>query len=118
MGDYITKKPKWITKKEKKSDWITKKKDKDTNISERVGLGEKGLPKELVEDKELWMMGDEIYETTAEDRARMTRDPEQAMMGGGKVMRYFDGGGVESPNKLQGQYDIQVKKIKGKGKVQ
>jgi len=70
------------------------------------------------EDKELWMMGDEIYETTAEDRARMTRDPEQAMMGGGKVMRYFDGGGVESPNKHQGQYDIQVKKIKGKGKVQ
>ena len=76
------------------------------------------------DDKELWMMGDKTYETTAEDRARMTRDPEQAMSGGGKVMRYYnEGGGVYGyshgggVNKNQGQYDIQVKKIKGKGKV-
>ena len=76
------------------------------------------------DDKELWMMGDKTYETTAEDRARMTRDPEQAMSGGGKVMRYYnEGGGVYGyfhgggVNKNQGQYDIQVKKIKGKGKA-
>ena len=125
MGDYITKKPKWITKKEKKSDWITKKKDKDTNISERVGLGEKGLPKELVEDKEVWMMGDEVYETTEEDRKRMRKEPEDiGLFGGGRTMRYFnEGGGVYGyfhgggVDKNQGQYDIQVKKIKGKGKV-
>ena len=105
-----------------------KKKDKGINISERVELGLPFLAGGLLgaagEDKELWMMGDETYETTAEDRARMTRDPEQAMSGGGKVMRYYnEGGGVYGyfhgggVNKNQGQYDIQVKKIKGKGKV-
>ena len=70
------------------------------------------------DNKELWIMGDKTYETTEEERKKMETTPEQAMMGGGKVMRYFHGGGVESPNKHQGQYDIQVKKIKGKGKVQ
>ena len=54
----------------------------------------------------------------------MSIQPEEAMAGGGKVMRYYnEGGGVYGyfhgggVNKNQGQYDIQVKKIKGKGKV-
>ena len=115
-----------------------KLKKKDTNISERVkkGLIEgsdeaiaamlgtiPGAVDYLPDDKELWMMGDKTYETTAEDRARMTRDPEEAMAGGGKVMRYYnEGGGVYGyfhgggVDKNQGQYDIQVKKIK-KGKI-
>jgi len=95
-----------------------KKKNKSETILDIGGVIGSTLPFIDKDQKEIWMMADEIYETTAEDRARMTRDPEQAMMGGGKVMRYFHGGGVESPNKHQGQYDIQVKKIKGKGKVQ
>ena len=55
----------------------------------------------------------------------MKKEPEDiGFFGGGKVMRYFnEGGGVYGyfhgggVNKNQGQYDIQVKKIKGKGKV-
>tara|TARA_B100000029_G_C17357535_1_gene881298 strand:- start:387 stop:632 length:246 start_codon:yes stop_codon:yes gene_type:complete len=75
--------------------------------------------KEKIEvNKELWMMDDKIYETDLDIMKDMERTPEQAMMGGGKVMRYFHGGGVlPLDNKHQGQYDIQVKKIKGKGKV-
>ena len=73
---------------------------------------------------EVWMMGDKTYETTEEERKKMEKTPEEAMAGGGKVMRYYnEGGGVYGyfhgggVDKNQGQYDIQVKKIKGKGKV-
>ena len=105
---------------------LNKKKKKDNDdVAIAAILGTiPGAIDYFPDDKELWMMGDKTYETTAEDRARMTRDPEQAMSGGGKVMRYYnEGGGVYGyfhgggVNKNQGQYDIQVKKIKGKGKV-
>ena len=98
-----------------------KLKKKDTNISERVNKGEKG---------EIWVVEDfeEPYYITpdSEDFKRMAKEPDfqRAFAGGGKVIRYFnEGGGVYGynqggdVNKHQGQYDIQVKKIKGKGKV-
>ena len=112
-----------------------REKKKRTNISERVKKGliegsDEALAAILgtyagaIDDKELWMMGDKTYETTAEERKKMEKTPEEAMAGGGKVMRYYnEGGGVYGynhgggVNKHQGQYDIQVKKIKGKGKV-
>ena len=63
----------------------------------------------------------------SEDFKRMAKEPDfqSAFAGGGKVIRYFNEGGgvygyshgVSEENKYQGQYDIQVKKIKGKGKV-
>ena len=104
-----------------------KKKDEGINISERVELGLPFLAGGLLgaagKDKELWMMGDKTYETTAEERKKMERTEEEAMAGGGKVMRYYnEGGGVYGyshgggVDKNQGQYDIQVKKIK-KGKI-
>ena len=108
-----------------------KKKDKSKEILKATeGLGSTapflagGLLGAAGEDKELWMMGDKTYETTAEERKAMEKTPEEAMAGGGKVLRYYnEGGGVYGyfhgggVDKNQGQYDIQVKKIKGKGKV-
>jgi len=104
-----------------------KKKDKeyeDINISERVGKGEAGQPAE-----ELWVIeGNEepFYITPdSEDFKKMAKEPDfvRAYSGGGKVVRYFnEGGGIYGynrgggVNKHQGQYDIQVKKIK-KGKI-
>ena len=115
-----------------------REKKKRTNISKRVkegsieGIDEAvqqmisglGSTAPFIEDKELWMMGDKTYETTAKERKKMERTEDEAMADGGKVMRYYnEGGGVYGynhgggVNKHQGQYDIQVKKIKGKGKV-
>ena len=103
-----------------------KKKDKDKDdVAMAAILGTiPGAIDYFPEDKELWMMGDKTYETTEEERKKMEKTPEEAMAGGGKVMRYYnEGGGVYGyfhgggVNKNQGQYDIQVKKIKGKGKV-
>ena len=105
-----------------------KKKDKkdDVAIAAMIGTvaGAIGSTLPFIEDKELWVMGDKTYETTEEERKKMEKTPEEAMAGGGKVMRYYnEGGGVYGyfhgggVNKNQGQYDIQVKKIKGKGKV-
>ncbi len=111
-----------------------KKKDKDTNISERVELGlpfvAGGLLGAAGKDKELWVIEDNeepFYVTPeSEDFKRMKKEPKDigAFAGGGRVIKYFNrGGGVYGynqgggVNKHQGQYDIQVKKIKGKGKV-
>jgi hypothetical protein len=106
-----------------------KKKDKDKDdaaIAAMLGTipGAIGSTLPFIEDKELWMMGDKTYETTEEERKAMEKTPEEAMAGGGKVMRYYnEGGGVYGyshgggVNKHQGQYGIQVKKIKGKGKA-
>ena len=105
-------------KKKLKKDTLKKKREELMESIERVREVEAAAPTEV------WMMGDEIYETTEEDRKKMSIQPEEAMAGGGKVMRYYnEGGGVYGyfhgggVNKNQGQYDIQVKKIKGKGKV-
>ena len=105
-------------KRKLKEDTPKKKRKELMESIERVREVEAAAPTEV------WMMGDEIYETTEEDRKRMSREPVEAMAGGGKVMRYFnEGGGVYGyfhgggVDKHQGQYDIQVKKIKGKGKV-
>jgi hypothetical protein len=105
-------------KKKLKKDTPKKRREELMESIERVREVEAAAPTEV------WMMGDEIYETTDEDRKKMSIQPEEAMAGGGKVMRYYnEGGGVYGyfhgggVNKNQGQYDIQVKKIKGKGKV-
>jgi hypothetical protein len=105
-------------KKLKKKDTPKKRREELMESIERVREVEAAAPTEV------WMMGDEVYETTDEDRKRMSIQPEEAMAGGGKVMRYYnEGGGVygyfhgEDVDKNKGQYDIQVKKIKGKGKV-
>ena len=105
-------------KKKLKKDTLKKKREELMESIERVREVEAEAPTEV------WMMGDEVYETTDEDRKRMSIQPEEAMAGGGKVMRYYnEGGGVygyfhgEDVDKNKGQYDIQVKKIKGKGKV-
>ena len=110
-------------KKKLKKDTPKKRREELMESIERVREVEAAAPTEV------WMMGDEIYETTDEDRKKMSIQPEEAMAGGGKVMRYYNEGGgvygyshgypygVSEENKHQGQYDIQVKKIKGKGKV-
>ena len=104
-------------KKKLKKDTPKKRREELMESIERVREVEAAAPTEV------WMMGDEIYETTDEDRKKMSIQPEEAMAGGGKVMRYYnEGGGVYGyfhgggVNKNQGQYDIQVKKIK-KGKI-
>ena len=81
-------------------------------------------------EKEIWVIEDNeepFYVTPeSEDFKRMVKEPTDigAYAGGGRVIKYFNrGGGVYGynqgggVNKHQGQYDIQVKKIKGKGKV-
>ena len=105
-------------KRKLKENTPKKKREELMESIERVRKVEAAAPTEV------WMMGDEIYETTEEDRKKMSIQPEEAMAGGGKVMRYYnEGGGVYGyfhgggVDKNQGQYDIQVKKIKGKGKV-
>jgi|TARA_Y100000034_G_scaffold7709_1_gene8493 hypothetical protein len=118
-------------KERKKSKEREKKKKKDKDdvaMAAMLGIVPGAIEGALLgaagEDKELWMMGDKTYETTAKERKKMERTEDEAMADGGKVMRYYnEGGGVYGynhgggVNKHQGQYDIQVKKIKGKGKV-
>ena len=106
-----------------------KSKEREKKQQELIDSIERVTKLEAAAPSEVWMMGageaaEEIYEVTDEDKKRMSREPVEAMAGGGKVMRYFNqGGGVYGynhgggVNKHQGQYDIQVKKIKGKGKV-
>ena len=106
-------------KRKLKENTPKKKREELMESIERVRAVEAAAPTEV------WMMGDEVYETTEEDRKRMKKEPQDiGFFGGGKVMRYFnEGGGVYGyshgggVNKHQGQYGIQVKKIKGKGKV-
>ena len=107
-------------KRKLKENTPKKKREELMESIERVRKVEAAAPSEV------WMMGDEVYETTEEDRKRMKKEPQDiGFFGGGeKVMRYFnEGGGVYGyshgggVNKHQGQYGIQVKKIKGKGKV-
>ena len=110
-----------LYKKDKKKKKNKNEKDEGINISERVNKGEKG---------EIWVVEDfeEPYYITpdSEDFKRMAKEPDfqRSFAGGGTVIKYFNrGGGVYGynqgggVNKHQGQYDIQVKKIKGKGKV-
>ena len=86
--------------------------------------------KDKKKEDEIWVIeaNEEPFFITPEsdDFKRMAKEPDfqRAFAGGGKVIRYFnEGGGVYGynqgggVNKHQGQYDIQVKKIKGKGKV-
>ena len=101
-----------------------KSKEKEKRQEELIKSIERLTKLEAAAPSEIWMMENEIYEATDEDKKRMSREPVEAMAGGGKVMRYFnEGGGVYGyfhgggVDKNQGQYDIQVKKIKGKGKV-
>ena len=101
-----------------------KSKKKEKKQQELIDSIERVTKLEAAAPSEIWMMENEIYEATDEDKKRMSREPVEAMAGGGKVMRYFnEGGGVYGyfhgggVDKNQGQYDIQVKKIKGKGKV-
>jgi len=101
-----------------------KSKEKEKRQEELIKSIERVTKLEAAAPSEIWMMENEIYEATDEDKKRMSREPVEAMAGGGKVMRYFnEGGGVYGyfhgggVDKNQGQYDIQVKKIKGKGKV-
>ena len=123
-----------------------KLKKKDINISERVGKGSiEGIDESVQQmisglgstapfiadkEKEIWVIEDNeepFYVTPeSEDFKRMKKEPKDigAFAGGGRVIKYFNrGGGVYGynqgggVNKHQGQYDIQVKKIKGKGKV-
>ena len=100
-----------------------KKKDKELQ-PDKTDKMKAGQPAE-----ELWVIeGNEepFYITPdSEDFKRMAKEPDfvRAYSGGGKVVRYFnEGGGIYGynrgggVNKHQGQYDIQVKKIK-KGKI-
>jgi hypothetical protein len=71
------------------------------------------------------MNGDgELKKITLNETLKKEPKDIGAFAGGGRVIKYFNrGGGVYGynqgggVNKHQGQYDIQVKKIKGKGKV-
>ena len=71
--------------------------------------------KDKEKEDEIWVVEDfeEPYYITpdSEDFKRMKKEPKDigAFAGGGRVIKYFNRGG--------GVYDIQVKKIKGKGKV-
>ena len=112
-------------KRKLKKDTPKKRRDELMESINRIVEEEGRVPEFDKEKAEVWMMGDEVYETTEEDRKRMRKEPEDiGLFGGGRTMRYFnEGGGVYGyfhgggVDKNQGQYDIQVKKIKGKGKV-
>jgi len=116
-----------IEKKKKKKDKIKKQVEKQVEEGTWEGATE-GL--QNMKEKEVWVIEDfeEPYYVTpeSEDFKRMKKEPKDigAFAGGGRVIKYFNrGGGVYGynqgggVNKHQGQYDIQVKKIKGKGKV-
>ena len=114
----------------KKKKKLKKKDNDDVAIAGILGTIPGAIDYLPDKEKELWVIEDNeepFYVTPeSEDFKRKKKEPKDigAFAGGGRVIKYFNrGGGVYGynqgggVNKHQGQYDIQVKKIKGKGKV-